>query len=99
MNLDAKGKNLLEVNPNLIVPWFLMASYLYYHTNQSLLSDEYYDKLSKELLSRWDQVEHRHKYLITKDDLIAGSLFTLKEENYPEMCKGAALVLAAELGE
>lgn len=98
MNLDAKGRNLLEVNPNLLVPWFLMASYLYYHTNQSLLSDGYYDELSKELLSRWDQVEHRHKYLITKEDLIAGSLFTLKEEEYPEVCKATALLLAKELG-
>lgn len=99
MNLDAKGRELTGLSPDMIVPWFLMASYLYYHTNQSLLSDGYYDELSKELLSRWDQVEHRHKYLITKDDLIAGSLYRLKEEEYPMLVKAAALFLVGELGE
>jgi len=99
MNLDDKGRELIKFNPNLIVPWFLMASYLYYHNNQSLFSDEYYDELSKELLSRWDQVEHRHKHLITKDHLIAGSLYTLKEEDYPVMCKAGALLMVRELGE
>jgi hypothetical protein len=99
MNLDAKGRELIEFNPHLIVPWFIMASYLYYHKNLSLFSDEYYDELSKELLSRWDQVEHRHKHLITKEHLIAGSLYTLKEEDYPEICKSAALSRARELGE
>jgi hypothetical protein len=99
MNLDAKGRELIKFNPNLIVPWFLMASYLYYHKNQSLFSDEYYDELSKELLSRWDQVEHRHKHLITKEHLIAGSLYNLKEDDYPKFCKSAALALAMELSE
>jgi hypothetical protein len=99
VNLDAKGRKLIEFNPNLIFPWFLMASYLYYHKNLSLFSDEYYDELSKELLSSWDQVEHRHKHLILKGHLIAGSLYTLKEEDYPEMCKAGALFIARELGE
>jgi len=99
MNLDAEGRKIIGSDPNLIVPWFLMASYLYYHKNLSLFSDEYYDELSKELLSRWDQVEHRHKHLITKENLIAGSLYTLKEEDYPEICKSAALSRARELGE
>lgn len=96
-NLDAKGREITGSNPNLIVPWFLMASYLYYHTNRNLLSDGYYDELSKELLSRWDQIEHRHKHLITKDDLSAGSLYRLREEEYPMLVKAAALFLVEEL--
>jgi len=99
VNLDTKGREITGSNPNLIIPWFLMASYLYYHKNYSLFSDEYYDELSKELLLRWDQVEHRHKHLILKEHLIAGSLYTLKEEDYPEMCKAGALFIARELGE
>ena len=97
MNLDKKAKNLLEGNPNMMVPWFLMASYLYYHKNESMFSDEYYDALSKELLLKWDEVEHSHKHLVTKDDLMAGSLYKLKEMDYPSMCKGAAHHLMAVL--
>lgn len=95
MNLDKKAKNLLEGNPNMMVPWFLMASYLYYHENESMFSDGYYDTLSKELLLKWDQVEHSHKHLIEVDDLMAGSLYKLKEKDYPSMCKGAAHHLMA----
>lgn len=94
MNLDAKAQGSIKDKPNLMVPWLLMASYLYYHENESLFSDEYYDALSKELLLKWDEVEHRHKHLITKEDLMAGSLYKLKELDYPSMCRGAALYLA-----
>ena len=90
MNLDKKAKNLLEGNPSMMVPWFLMASYLYYHENESLFSDEYYDALSKELLLKWDQVEHFHKHLIEVGDLMAGSLYRLKESDYPSLCKSTA---------
>jgi hypothetical protein len=94
MNLDEKAQGLIAEKPNLMVPWLLMASYLYYHENESLFSDEYYDALSKELLLKWDKVEHPHKHLITKEDLMAGSLYKLGADAYPSMCKAAALYLA-----
>lgn len=99
MNLDKKAQELVAEKPNLMIPWLLMASYLYYHNNQSMFSDDYYDALSKELLLKWDQVEHPHKHLITKDDLMAGSLYKLKELDYPSMCKAGALFLMRELKE
>lgn len=99
MNLDAKAQGFIKDKPNLMIPWFLMASYLYYHENESMFSDEYYDALSKELLLKWDEVEHSHKHLITKDDLMAGSLYKLKKWDYPWLCRDAALYLAKELNE
>lgn len=99
MNLDKKAQELLAEKPNLMVPWLLMASYLYYHENESIISDEYYDALSKELLLKWDQVEHPHKHLIEVDDLMAGSLYKLKELDYPSMCRAGALFLMRELKE
>lgn len=97
MNLDQKARELIAEGPNLIVPWFLMASYLYYHKSESLFSDTYYDELAKDLLSNWDSIEHSHKYLIPKEDLIAGSLYSLKANDYPTFCKGAAMYLLAEI--
>jgi hypothetical protein len=99
VNLDKKAQEFIAVKPNLMVPWFLMASYLYYHENESMFSDEYYDALSKELLLKWDQVEHSHKYLIEVDDLMAGSMYRLKELDYPSMCRAGALFLMKELKE
>jgi hypothetical protein len=99
VNLDKKAQEFIAVKPNLMVPWFLMASYLYYHENESMFSDEYYDALSKELLLKWDQVEHSHKHLIDVDDLMAGSMYRLKELDYPSMCRASALFLMKELKE
>jgi hypothetical protein len=97
MNLDKKAQEFIAEKPNLMVPWFLMASYLYYHENESMFSDEYYDALSKQLLLQWDQVEHAHKHLIEVDDLMAGSMYRLKELDYPSMCRAGALFLMREL--
>ena len=91
--LDQKARKLIAEKPNLIVPWFLMASFLYYHRPESFFSDGYYDELAKELLDNWDNIEHSHKNLIPFEDLGAGSLYRLSPEDYPSMCKGAALYL------
>lgn len=99
MNLDKKAQELIEEKPNLIIPWFLMASYLYYHENGSMFSDEYYDTLSRQLLLQWDQIEHSHKHLIDVGDLIAGSMYRLKELDYPPMCRAGALFLMKEWKE
>jgi hypothetical protein len=99
MNLDKKAQEFIAVKPNLMIPWFLMASYLYYHENESMFSDEYYDALSKELLLKWDQVEHIHKYLIEVDDLMAGSMYRLKKLDYPSMCRAGGLFLIKGLKE
>ena len=42
------------------------------------------------LLSTWGVIGHRHKHLITKGNLQTGSLYNLKEEDYPGITKGAA---------
>lgn len=72
---------------------YLMTSYLYYHRNRSVIPDEQYDQLAKQLLLRWDTFEHQHKHLISKEDLQAGTLYHLREDQYPKMVVGAALIL------
>lgn len=62
-----------------------MSAYAYYELDNPLMTDAQFDKLGVWLLKHYDDIEHPHKDLITKDDLKAGSYLG----KYPEMVKGA----------
>ena len=64
---------------------YLMCAYAYYEKDDPLISDKEFDDLSKWLLINYDNIEHPHKKLISKDDLNAGTYLG----EYPEMVKGA----------
>jgi NAD-dependent DNA ligase len=76
-----------------VLQMYLMCSYLYYIRNKSVIPDEQYDKMAKNLLKYWDTFEHQHKYLVTPDDLRAGTLYHLKHDDYPKVVIGGALLL------
>ena len=82
--LDEICENLFEQKPNMMIPYYLMASYAYYQESDPIFTDTYFDQLAKRMLNNWDTLEHMHKYLITKSDLIAGSYLG----KYPSMVKG-----------
>lgn len=84
-NLDKYCSDLTDTNPNLMVPWYLMASYAYYEQDNPILSDAVFDRLGRRLLEMYDKVEHFHKHLITVDDLKAGTYLG----EYPSRIKGA----------
>lgn len=84
---------LVGENPNLVVPWYLMASYAYYELDDPFLPDADFDALASYALEYWHEVEHRHKDLITEDDLRAGSLM---RRDFPEIVKGATHLLLRE---
>ena len=86
-------QKLVDTNPNMLVPWYLMASYLYYIKDESLLSDAFYDEICKRLAVLYDNITHVHKHLIDKNQLSAGTGYYLSEECYPNMVKCAALSL------
>ncbi len=46
---------------------YLMCAYAYYELDTPLISDTEFDMLAKEILDNWDNIEHMHKYLLTKD--------------------------------
>ena len=64
---------------------YLMCSYAYYELDKPLISDTEFDMLAKEILDNWDNIEHMHKYLLTKDMLVAGTYLG----EYPNIVKGA----------
>lgn len=76
---------------------YLMASYCYYILHKSPITDEEYDQLAKVLLKYWDQFEHQHKHLVTKDDLDAGTLYALRRDDYPLMVQNAAELWSSKI--
>lgn len=61
-------------NPNMMIPWYLMAAYAYYEQDDPILSDGLFDAMAKRMLKSWDELEHWHKEYITLEDLKAGTL-------------------------
>jgi len=73
MILDKRVIKIITNNVNMTVPYYLMASYAYYEKDDPILSDDFYDKLAKNIIKQWDNIEHYHKHLLSKDMLEAGS--------------------------
>ena len=85
-----KEPKIYDKNANMLVPYYLMYSYLYYEKDSPIVSDTEYDTICKRLYDEWDTIEHYHKHIINKEDLTAGTGYTLK---YPTIVKDTALLL------
>ena len=81
---------MFQLTTDQILQKFLMCSYMYYIKSKAVLPDEEYDQMAKLLLKEWDNFEHPHKYLVTKEDLEAGTLYGVKESDYPKIVIGGA---------
>ena len=79
-----------EKNPNMLVQYYLMLSYLYYEQNVSLIDDAEFDKLCKTLLEKLDNLNHMHKHLVSKEALTAGTGYDIV---YTNMIKDSAMKL------
>lgn len=83
--LDEHAAKIFEQNINMMVPWYLMASYAYYKEDDAILSDGFFDEMGKTMLAVWDDIEHFHKEYISVDDLQAGTFLG----EYPSRVQGA----------
>jgi len=79
-----------RTNPNMLVPYYLMHSYLYYVMNEPIIEGTEYDEICRELKEKWDSVEHYHKHLIDKQSLGAGTGYELQ---YNKRIERASLAL------
>lgn len=86
-----------ECGPQGMVSWYMMAGLMYYHFDESILSDGRFDEIAKLLLANWDSIKHNHKHFITKEELEAGTL-SLKLEEFPMMTRGGANSILKGLG-
>lgn len=87
---DRFVEEVCSKNPNMLVPYYLMLSYLYYELDQGLVSDEVFDRICKRLLERWEAIEHFHKHLIDFEALAAGTGYYL---SFPLRVKCGATAL------
>ena len=85
MSLERNEKMMRKALRNSVsvgVAWYLMAAYTYYHEDQPILSDQSFDKLAKLLKKNWTEIQHRHKHLISEEELEAGTLL-LDKDSFP----------------
>lgn len=82
---DELMREEFKKNKKSMIGWLLMASWLYYHkpNMEPILGDTTFDKAAKWLYEHFDEVDHKYKSLITKDDLKAGSLYSIGSYDYP----------------
>ena len=78
--------DIVEMNPNQLISWFMMASYAYYQLDINLMSDYDFDLMVDRIKKNWDKIDHPHKKLIMKTNLDAGSGYDI---DFPNMVKGA----------
>lgn len=83
--LEDYAETYIKKNKNMMVPYYIMASYAYYVDDDPIFSDSYYDELAKRILKHWDEINHYHKYILSKDALEAGSFLG----DYPSIIEGA----------
>lgn len=89
---DQQVRTLCTVNPNLLVPHFLMHSYLYYEMDRPIISDATFDWMVDQLATKWAEVGHWHKELIDPSLLKTGYYLA-----YPERVKWAANQMVRDL--
>ena len=85
-----KGHRIWDKNPNMLIPYYLMFSYLYYEKDIILIDDGEFDQMCKTLYDKYDNLEHMHKHLVSKGDLTAGTGYGIK---YTEIIKNSAMTL------
>ena len=96
MIYDTYCRMLVDQSPDLGVSWVLMAAYLYYCRDTTILSDACYDYLVNKLRASRTELVHPHTYILPADFWDAGnsSLFILRPIDYPARVRSAACSLA-----
>jgi len=95
IEIEKACSEVCEESINMYVPWYLMAAYAYYEEDDPILSDRTFDLIAKKILEHWDEIQHRHKNVLTKDMLTAGTFIG----EYPSMIEGATESVRKDLGK
>lgn len=96
-NEDGIAECAIGHSRNMLVPWFLIASWSYYWGDHALISDGLFDRICRDLEAEFDGLEHKHKHLVDRAWLAAGTC-GLARDAYPASVRGAAAHLAAQHG-
>jgi len=74
--------NIPKEEPDGDLNDYLVHCYLYYKLDTPIIYDYDFDMLCKEILEKWDSINHSYKKLISKSDLQAGTGYSITE--YPQ---------------
>ncbi|AXH68448.1 hypothetical protein [Vibrio phage R01] len=83
-------------SPNRVVPALLTSSYLYYLRGDMspIMRDEDFDQCCRLLRRKYREITHPHKSLIKMSDLSAGTLFRLRDHDYPTIVQVVAVEMS-----
>lgn len=69
-----------------LVPAYLLHSFLYYHCDTSVISDDEFDWICRAIVESWDDCKsHRHASLLDLEALKAGSGYHIPLSKYPSI--------------
>ena len=76
----------------------MMLSYQYYIQGRSLVPDSDYDTICRYLLDNYDKITHEHKRFFTRQDLEAGTGYSVARDDYPNIVVYASEEMFKDLG-
>ena len=83
-------------NPNMLLSFYLMASYAYYSLGRPMMSDMEFEEVTKVLHEKYEEVTHPHKNLVPKSAL---ACCTAVGVEYPNIVKCSTMELLKEIGK
>ncbi len=78
---SSKVEEIIAREANKLVSWYLIASYAYYKLDETIISDDLFDRICVRLLEEMWLLDHVNLDLVRPGDLEAGTGFRIK--NYP----------------
>jgi len=87
---DNIAEAAISESKNMLVPWYLIASYAYYEMDHPVVSDGLYDRICFLLGEYLDmlEIEHVHTPLCDPEALAAGTGYQIQE--YPSVVVSVA---------
>lgn len=80
---EAECRARIAGKPNMLVPWYLMASHAYHWMDRLIISNALYDEICRRLLTEWDTITHHHKRFIDHNALACCTGNYLTEDRMP----------------
>lgn len=84
---DAYCLGKITANPNMLVPFWIMAAWAYDVADDPIISDAVFDRIARELDEKWDVITHWHKRLLDRSALKSALAI---RGNYPGIAIDAA---------
>jgi len=65
--MDIEFLDIVDGDINMAIPLYIMALHSHYESDNPLITDSYFEKLTKKVLDNWDKLVHNHKYRIANE--------------------------------